>query len=120
MDELRREDVPYGNDWDSAEEVAAWASLVLGILVIYFLLAAFIGSLAVSIDVSAGPKSPTGYARGALRFATISPSAWQRCHRELGFSSSDPGRVFWLIGSCRDARISTATPFWTFRSPCWR
>jgi SAM-dependent methyltransferase len=25
MDELQREDVPYGNDWDSAEEVAAWA-----------------------------------------------------------------------------------------------
>jgi SAM-dependent methyltransferase len=25
MDELRREDVPYGNDWDSAHEVAAWA-----------------------------------------------------------------------------------------------
>ena len=25
MDELQLEDVPYGNDWDSAEEVAAWA-----------------------------------------------------------------------------------------------
>jgi SAM-dependent methyltransferase len=25
MDELQREDVPYGNDWDSAAEVAAWA-----------------------------------------------------------------------------------------------
>jgi SAM-dependent methyltransferase len=25
MDELQRGDVPYGNDWDSAEEVAAWA-----------------------------------------------------------------------------------------------
>jgi SAM-dependent methyltransferase len=25
MDELQREDVPYGNDWDSATEVAAWA-----------------------------------------------------------------------------------------------
>ena len=25
MDELQRNDVPYGNDWDSAEEVAAWA-----------------------------------------------------------------------------------------------
>jgi ubiquinone/menaquinone biosynthesis C-methylase UbiE len=25
MDKLQREDVPYGNDWDSAEEVAAWA-----------------------------------------------------------------------------------------------
>src|SRR5215470_10829197 len=25
MDELRREDVPYGNDWDSTGEVAAWA-----------------------------------------------------------------------------------------------
>jgi cyclopropane fatty-acyl-phospholipid synthase-like methyltransferase len=25
MDELQRKDVPYGNDWDSAEEVAAWA-----------------------------------------------------------------------------------------------
>ena len=25
MDELQQEDVPYGNDWDSAEEVAAWA-----------------------------------------------------------------------------------------------
>ncbi len=25
MDELHREDVPYGNDWDSAVEVAAWA-----------------------------------------------------------------------------------------------
>ena len=25
MDQLQREDVPYGNDWDSAEEVAAWA-----------------------------------------------------------------------------------------------
>ena len=25
MDELQRDDVPYGNDWDSAEEVAAWA-----------------------------------------------------------------------------------------------
>jgi ubiquinone/menaquinone biosynthesis C-methylase UbiE len=25
MDELQREDVPYGNDWDSTEEVAAWA-----------------------------------------------------------------------------------------------
>src|SRR5262245_28032745 len=25
MDRLQREDVPYGNDWDSAQEVAAWA-----------------------------------------------------------------------------------------------
>jgi ubiquinone/menaquinone biosynthesis C-methylase UbiE len=25
MDTLQREDVPYGNDWDSAAEVAAWA-----------------------------------------------------------------------------------------------
>jgi ubiquinone/menaquinone biosynthesis C-methylase UbiE len=25
MDELQREDVPYGNDWDSADQVAAWA-----------------------------------------------------------------------------------------------
>jgi ubiquinone/menaquinone biosynthesis C-methylase UbiE len=25
MDELQREDVPYGNDWDSVEEVDAWA-----------------------------------------------------------------------------------------------
>jgi SAM-dependent methyltransferase len=25
MDELQRRDVPYGNDWDSAEQVAAWA-----------------------------------------------------------------------------------------------
>jgi len=25
MDELKRGDVPYGNDWDSAEEVAGWA-----------------------------------------------------------------------------------------------
>ena len=25
MDELRRQDVPYGNDWHSAEEAAAWA-----------------------------------------------------------------------------------------------
>lgn len=25
MDELQREDVPYGNDWDSTDEVAAWA-----------------------------------------------------------------------------------------------
>jgi SAM-dependent methyltransferase len=25
VDELQRADVPYGNDWDSAEEVAAWA-----------------------------------------------------------------------------------------------
>lgn len=25
MDELQREDVPYGNDWDSADDVAAWA-----------------------------------------------------------------------------------------------
>jgi ubiquinone/menaquinone biosynthesis C-methylase UbiE len=24
VDELQREDVPYGNDWDSADEVAAW------------------------------------------------------------------------------------------------
>lgn len=26
MDELQREDVPYGNDWNSAEEVTAWAT----------------------------------------------------------------------------------------------
>ena len=25
VDELQRDDVPYGNDWDSAQEVAAWA-----------------------------------------------------------------------------------------------
>ena len=89
MDALQKQDVPYGNDWDSAAEAAAYGE---------------------AADQARPWRS---------RSETTSRTASRLLAPALGSLNPVRAQASSRIACYSDAHTSGPTPSWTSQSPCW-